>query len=80
MIAGFEAAWEFFGGVFAVVIPDNMAAIVDKANPPSLASTKHSSSTHKPVGSSSIPPGCVTEGQAPSGANRALRSQLVLCR
>jgi transposase len=33
ILCGFEAAWEFFGGVFAVVIPDNMAAIVDKANP-----------------------------------------------
>ena len=33
VIAGCEAAWSFFGGVFAVVIPDNMAAIVDKADP-----------------------------------------------
>ena len=33
ILEGFEAAWEFFGGIFAVVIPDNMAAIVDKANP-----------------------------------------------
>jgi transposase len=32
-IAGFEAAWAFFGGVFGVVIPDNMAAIVDRADP-----------------------------------------------
>lgn len=32
VIAGFEAAWVFFGGVFAVVIPDNMKAIVEKAN------------------------------------------------
>ena len=32
MIAGFEAAWEFFGGVFAVVIPDNMKTIVDQAD------------------------------------------------
>ncbi len=32
-IAGFEAAWAFFGGVFAVVIPDNMSVIVDKAHP-----------------------------------------------
>jgi transposase len=32
VIAGFEAAWAFFGGVFAVVIPDNMKAIVDKAH------------------------------------------------
>lgn len=28
-----EAAWEFFGGVFAVVIPDNTKAIVQKADP-----------------------------------------------
>ncbi|GFG98033.1 hypothetical protein MTIM_39120 [Mycobacterium timonense] len=32
VIAGFEAAWVFFGGVFAVVIPDNMKTIVDKAD------------------------------------------------
>ena len=28
-----EAAWEFFGGVFHVVIPDNTKAIVTKADP-----------------------------------------------
>lgn len=32
VIAGFEAAWAFFGGVFAVVIPDNLSAIVDTAD------------------------------------------------
>ena len=32
-IAGFEAAWEFFGGVFKVAVPDNMSAIVSKADP-----------------------------------------------
>jgi transposase len=32
VIDGFEAAWEFFGGVFATVIPDNMSAIVDDAD------------------------------------------------
>ncbi len=32
VICGFEAAWAFFGGVFATVIPDNMAAIVDGAD------------------------------------------------
>jgi len=32
VIAGFEAAWEFFDGVFKVVIPDNMKAIVDRAD------------------------------------------------
>ena len=34
VIAGFEAAWAFFGGVFKVVIPDNMSAVVDRAHPP----------------------------------------------
>jgi transposase len=33
VIAGFEAAWVFFGGVFRVVIPDNMAPVVDRAHP-----------------------------------------------
>lgn len=32
VIAGFEAAWGFFGGVFAVVIPDNLKAVVDQAS------------------------------------------------
>ena len=32
VIAGFEAAWVFFDGVFAVAIPDNMKAIVERAN------------------------------------------------
>jgi transposase len=32
VIAGFEAAWVFFGGVFAVAIVDNMKAVVDKAD------------------------------------------------
>ena len=29
---GLEAAWAFFEGVFAVVVPDNMKAIVDRAD------------------------------------------------
>jgi transposase len=32
VIAGCEAAWAFFGGVFATLIPDNMSAIVDRAD------------------------------------------------
>jgi transposase len=32
VIAGCEAAWAFFGGVFKVIIPDNMSAIVAKAD------------------------------------------------
>jgi transposase len=33
VIDGFEAAWRFFGGVFATVIPDNLSAVVDTADP-----------------------------------------------
>ncbi|WP_443093912.1 hypothetical protein [Mycolicibacterium agri] len=36
MIAGCEAAWEFFGGVFAVLIPDNLKPVIadaDAVNP-----------------------------------------------
>lgn len=32
VIEGFEAAWEFYDGVFATVIPDNLKAIVDQAD------------------------------------------------
>lgn len=32
VIDGCEAAWAFFGGCFATVIPDNMSAIVDDAD------------------------------------------------
>ena len=32
VISGFEAAWSFFGGVFKIVIPDNMKTIVTTAD------------------------------------------------
>jgi transposase len=32
VIAGCEAAWGFFGGVFATLIPDNLSAVVDGAD------------------------------------------------
>src|SRR3954454_25149758 len=32
VIAGCEAAWAFFGGVFATLIPDNLSAVVDSAD------------------------------------------------
>ena len=28
IVAGCEAAWQFFGGVFKVLVPDNMKPIV----------------------------------------------------
>ncbi|MEI6624696.1 MAG: IS21 family transposase, partial [Actinomycetes bacterium] len=33
VIAGAEAAWGFFGGVFAVLVPDNMSPIIAAADP-----------------------------------------------
>src|SRR5215207_2795683 len=33
IIAGCEAAWAFFGGVFKILIPDNRKAIVAEADP-----------------------------------------------
>jgi transposase len=32
VIAGCEAAWSYFGGIFPVIIPDSMTAIVNKAD------------------------------------------------
>jgi hypothetical protein len=33
VIAGCEAAWAFYGGTFATLIPDNLKAIVDRSDP-----------------------------------------------
>ena len=52
VIEGFEAAWAFFGGVFPVVIPDQMSAVVDEADNLPRGSTTPSSSTPSRVASS----------------------------
>jgi transposase len=33
VIEGFEHAWEFFGGVFPIIIPDNLTPVITKAEP-----------------------------------------------
>lgn len=33
MVAGCEAAWSFFGGVFKVLVPDNLKPVVNQADP-----------------------------------------------
>lgn len=33
MIDGCEHAWVFFGGVFGVLVPDNLSAVAAKADP-----------------------------------------------
>ena len=45
VIAGFEAAWRYFGGIFSVVIPDSMKAIVTSPTTSPPASTTRSWST-----------------------------------
>src|SRR6266508_265061 len=47
VIAGCEAAWLFFGGVFPVVIPDNMKSIVVKAE--NTAPRFHGSTQCRPL-------------------------------
>jgi len=32
LIEGFEAAWEYFGGIAAIVITDNLKPAIDKAD------------------------------------------------
>lgn len=33
VVEGLEAAWRFFGGIFGVVLPDNMSTVVTRADP-----------------------------------------------
>jgi len=33
VIEGFEHAWKFFGGVFPIIIPDNLTPVITKADP-----------------------------------------------
>ena len=55
MIAGCEAAWAFYGGVFKVLIPDNIKAMVAKADAVNPVLTQgwldyaqHCGSRHRP--------------------------------
>ena len=57
-----EAAWEFFSGIFRVLIVDNTKAIVDKADPSVPSSTVPFSSTRKSVAFSSTRPESVRLG------------------
>ena len=67
VVAGCEEAWQFFSGVFRVVVPDNMSPVVDKAdavNPQLTAngwSTTGAGFRHRP--SRVVIPG-ISQGQA----------------
>ncbi len=83
VIAGFEAAWVFFGGVFAVVIPpDNMKAIVTTAHatePPRLNDSFREYAQARGVrrrpGAGPQP-----QRQAAGGTHGVLRAVEFLCR
>ena len=81
VIDGFEAAWAFFGGIFATVIPDNLSAVVDDADPlaaavePGVRRVRPSQRVPGRPGTGAPP-----AGQAASGAHGAVRAQLVLRR
>ena len=56
-IAGCEAAWAFFGGVFQVLVPDNASAIVAAADAVNPGSPQAGWITRRPGASSPTRPG-----------------------
>ena len=81
VIDGCEAAWAFFGGVFATMIPDNLSAIVDDAD--ALGATVEPGVRRVRPGPR-LPdrpgPGASPAGQATCRADRAVRAFVVLRR
>ena len=75
-----DAAWDFFGGVFKVIIPDNTKAIIIDADRWRRASRRRFSNTRRRATFTSIPRACgmpATKG-ASSGPSR--RPRRLLCR
>ena len=78
-----EAAWEYFGGVFHVIIPDNTKAIVAKADPISptiteafleYAQKRDFLPTHRPLTSAAYaPPGPPARPRRPRTSRAACR-------
>jgi transposase len=81
VISGFEAAWSFYGGVFKTAIPDNMKAIVTRADgiDPRLnqAFVEYAQARGFAVDPAR---GAEASGQAEGGENRGVGAQLVLRR
>jgi hypothetical protein len=81
VVAGFEAAWVFFGGVFAVVVPDNIKSIVDHADAidPRLNDAR-SASTPRPVVSRLIRRGCGIPATSPGSKDRSTMYRTISSR
>ena len=81
IIAGREAAWRFFGGVFKVLIPDNMKPIVAKADATNPRFTVGwLEYAHIPRLYHRPHQGRVAPGQATRGAGSAVRARKLLRR
>ena len=65
VIAGFEAAWVFFGGLFATVIPDNCKALVERADAVEPRLNEAFVEYAQVRGSSSTRPGCAAPQDKP---------------
>ena len=80
-IAGCEAAWAFFGGVFKVLVPDNASAIVADADAVNPRFTAGWLDYAQHCGfATDAGAGPVAEGQAEGGAGRAVRARELLRR
>ena len=81
VIAGCEAAWRFFGGVFKVLIPDNLTPVVTKADglEPRLneAFVEYAQSRGFVIDPARV---ANTDGQAARGTDGAVRPVVVLGR
>ena len=81
VIAGCEAAWAFFGGVFADADPgQHVGGRRPGPTRSSRGSTTGSSSTPRPAGSSSTPPGCAARRTSRGSSGRVSMCGRILRR
>ena len=81
VIEGAEAAWAHFGGVFRVIVPDNMSPIVAAADPVNPTFTPGWLDYAQARGFGTDPARVRSpQGQAPGGAGRAVRARQLLRR
>ena len=79
VIDGCEAAWAHFGGVFRVLIPDNLSPVIADADPVNPRFTDGWLDYAQARGFQHRPgPGAPAEGQAAGGAGGAVRAGQLL--
>ena len=81
VIAGCQAAWDFFGGVFAVLIPDNLTPVIAAADAVNPRFTQGWLDYAWPCRVPHRPgQGALAQGQAASGTGGAVRTPKLLGR